>query len=131
MRRLLALVVTAVVVSGCSGDADPLVRTAEVERATVAEVVEAPGTVGARAIAAVTSPADGTVAEVLVEDGAQVAAGTVLVRLSSPAAQDRLHEAAHALARAEDAVVPVPRADLRPLQDSLDAAAAASFAAGR
>ena len=122
---------TALLATACSGDDDPLVQTAEVGRATVAEVVEAPGSVGARATAALTAPADATVAEVLVEDGAQVAAGTVLVRLSSPAAQDRLDEARSALARAEDAVVPVPRADLGPLQDSLDAAAAASFAAGR
>jgi len=131
VKRTAALLLTGLLVSGCSGDDDPRVETAEVGRATVAEVVEAPGSVGARATAALTAPADATVAEVLVEDGAAVAAGAVLVRLSSPSAQERLDAARSALARAEDAVVPVPRADLRPLQDSLDAAAAASFAAGR
>jgi HlyD family secretion protein len=131
VKRVPALLVTGLLVSACSGDADPRVQTAEVDRATVAEVVEAPGAVGARATAALSAPADATVAEVLVEDGAQVAAGAVLVRLSSTSAQDRLASARSALARAEDADVPVPRADLRPLQDSLDAAAGASFAAGR
>ena len=131
MERRVALLVAGLLVSGCSGDGDRRVQTAEVGRATVAEVVEAPGAVGARATAALTAPADATVAEVLVEDGAQVAAGAVLVRLSSPSAADRLHSARDQLARAEDAAVPVPRADLRPLQESLDAAAAASFAAAR
>ena len=130
-RRVAGLGVTLLLVAGCSGEPDPFVRTAEVGRATVAEQVEAPGTVAARATAALTAPAEGAVAEVLVEDGAQVAAGTVLVRLSSPAAVDRLEQARAALAQAEDAAVPVPRPDVRPLQGALDAAAAASFAAGR
>ena len=121
----------ALLATGCTDDADPLVRTAVVGRADVAEVVDAPGTVGAQATAAVTAPAAATVAEVLVEDGAVVEQGDVLVRLSSPEAQQRLNAARTALADASDLQVPVPRTDLRPLQDALDAAAAASFAAGR
>ncbi len=134
MRSLavpVAVLATGVLTAACSGDPDPRVATAVVDRATVAETVDAPGTVGARATAAVAAPTDATVAEVLVEDGAQVTKGAVLVRLSSAAAQERLRSAESALASASGADVPVPRADVRPLQDSLDAAAAASFAAGR
>ena len=131
VKRLLPVVAAvAVLAAGCSDD-DPRVQTVEVARTTVAETVDAPGTVGARASATVDAPADARVEQVLVEDGAQVKAGDVLVRLSSPSAQDRLRQARAAQASASGAAVQVPRADLRPLQDALDAAAASSFAAGR
>ena len=129
MKRVL--LVLAVLVAGCSGDDDPRVQTAQVARTTVAETVDAPGTVGARASASVTAPTDARVEAVLVEDGATVQAGDVLVRLSSPAAQERLRQAQAAQASAAQGAVEVPRANLVPLQDALDAAAAASFAAGR
>ena len=128
---VLLPLLAAVLVAGCSGDGDPRVQTAIVGRATVTEAVDAPGTVSARATAALAAPADATVAEVLVADGATVAKDAVLVRLSSPAAAERLRTARQQLDSAASVHVPVPRADLRPLQESLDAAAAASFAAGR
>ena len=131
MKRLLPVVAAvAVLAAGCSED-DPRVQTAEVARTTVAETVDAPGTVGARASATVEAPADARVEQVLVEDGATVQAGAELVRLSSPSAQSRLRSAREAQASASGAAVQVPRADLGPLQDAADAAAAASFAAGR
>ncbi len=127
---LVAVVLLALV--GCSDDGDPRVQTAEVGRADVAEVVDAPGTVAARAVASVSAPSDAVVEAVLAEDGALIAKGAVLVRLSSPAAQDRLRQALAARERADGAGgVGVPRADLGPAQDGLDAAAAQSFAAGR
>jgi HlyD family secretion protein len=129
-RLATGLALTAVLVSACSED-EPRVQTAEVRRTTVAETVDAPGTVGARASAAVTAPTDARVESVLVEDGATVQAGAVLVRLSSPAARERLRQAQAAQASAAQGAVEVPRANLVPLQDALDAAAAASFAAGR
>ncbi len=107
------------------------VQVAEIGRATVAEVVDAPGTVGARATASLTAPTDAVVGELLVADGAQVEKGAVLVRLTSPAAQDRLRQAKAAQRSAADSVISVPRADLGPLQDQVDAAARSSFAAGR
>ena len=131
MTRLPLLVVLCLLAAGCSGDGDPVLREGEAARATVSEVVEAPGTVGARATAAVSAPTDATVDEILVDDGAQVARGAVLMRLSSPAAQDRLRSARSALASASGAQISVPRADLGPLQDALDAAARAAFSAGR
>lgn len=132
MRRLLPLAAAvALLATGCSGDGDPRVQVAEVSRTTVAETVDAPGTVAARATATVTAPTDAVVEKVLVADGATVKAGTVLVRLSSAAAVERLRQAQAAQASAASAAISVPRADLGPLQDALDAAAASSFAAGR
>ncbi len=136
MRRCLAAVLCSPARSSrrrCCWPAAPAprpdpVQVAEVGRATVAEVVDAPGTVAARASATLSAPADGTVEAVLVADGAAVTRGTVLVRLSSPAAQERLRQARAARAAASGAQVAVPQADLGPLQDPLDeAAAAASF----
>lgn len=132
VKRPLALAAAvALLATGCSGDGDPRVQVAEVSRTTVAETVDAPGTVAARATATVSAPTDATVEKVLVADGATVKAGTVLVRLSSPAAVERLRQAQAAQASAASAAIEVPRADLGPLQDALDAAAASSFAAGR
>ena len=98
---LLAL---ALLLAGCSGDEAPDVRTAPVQRADVVEVVEAPGTVQARSSATLRAPADATVAEVLVEDGATVQAGDVILRLDSPAARKRLRQAREAEAQAARAV---------------------------
>lgn len=138
MKRLVPLValaaagvlVTGVVLAG-AGEDPPRVQVAEVVAAQVSEVVEAPGNVTARATATLSSPADAVVEAVLVRDGEPVTKGQVLVRLASDSAQERLRAAETAAANAAAARVDVPRADLGPLQDSLDAAAAASFAAGR
>jgi multidrug efflux pump subunit AcrA (membrane-fusion protein) len=128
----LALVLAAgLLVAGCGGSDDPRVQTARVARADVTEVVDAPGTVTARATSTLTAAAAGTVAAVLVRDGQQVRKGDVLVRVSSPAAQERLRQALAAAAGADAAQVELPRPDLSPLLDAVDAAAAASFAAGR
>jgi HlyD family secretion protein len=118
-------------IAGCSGEQDPRVEVAPVGRATVGEVVDAPGSVTARATAALTAPADAVVTEVLVADGAQVEAGAELVRLASPSADAALRQALEAQRTAGRTAVPAPRADLSPLQDQVDAAAAASLAAGR
>jgi multidrug efflux pump subunit AcrA (membrane-fusion protein) len=135
VKRLLPVLAAATVsvtaLAGCSGDDDPMVQVGEVGRTTVAETVDAPGTVGARSAAAVSAPTDAKVEQVLVEDGATAKAGDVLVRLSSPAAQERLRQAQAAQTSAASGAVEVPRADVGPLQDALDAAADASFAAGR
>lgn len=127
MKRLLPLLVVLALV-GCSGDGDPQVQTGEVGRATVEETVDAPGTVAARAVSSLTAPADAVVTEVLVEDGAVVEQGAVLVRLTSPAAQERLRQAVQAREQVSGAGVQVPRGDLSPVQDALDQAAEQSFA---
>ena len=65
-----------------SGDDEVGLRTATVGLSTVREVVEAPGQVVARASVTVTSPADGTVAEVAVDGGTNVEVGDLLVVLA-------------------------------------------------
>lgn len=128
---LAAAVATTGVVLARSGDGAPRVQVAEVTRGRVAEVVEAPGNVAARASATLSAPADGVVEAVLVQDGERVTSGQVLVRLRSDAAQQRLQAAQTAAANAAASGVRLPRTDLSALQDQLDAAAQSSFAAGR
>ena len=74
----------SLVLAGCTGGGDPAVEVAEVGRATVVEVVEAPATVTARATATVSAPADGSVARLRVREGQRVRAGQVLLRVESP-----------------------------------------------
>lgn len=120
----------ALLLGGCSSDEGPAVGVEEVVRATVSEVVDAPGTVTARATSTVSAPADGTVAQLMVADGASVEQGAVLLRVDSPAAQERLLQARSA-ATGANTRVRLPRTDLEPLQDQLDAAAHDAFGAGR
>ncbi len=131
MKRPVVLLLPALLlVAACSGSDAPPVQVAEVGRADVSEVVDAPGTVTARATSTVTAPADGTVSRLVARDGETVDEGDVLLLLDSPAAQARLEQARSARA-ATSARVAVPRADLGPLQDQLDAAARDAFAAAR
>lgn len=137
MKRLLPLIALAgAAVLGVGllvvdrDDGPAAVQVAEVGRAAVTETVEAPGNVAARATATLSAPADGVVEAVLVADGEAVTAGQVLVRLASDSAQERLRSAETAAANAAASVLELPRADLGPLQDSLDAAAQASFQVG-
>ena len=96
----------SLVLAGCTGGGDPDVVVAEVGRATVVEVVEAPATVTARATATVSAPADGSVARLRVRDGQQVRAGQVLLRVESPETRRRLRQAQRADARAASAGTP-------------------------
>jgi HlyD family secretion protein len=89
--------------AGCTGGGDTGVVVAPVGRATVVEVVEAPATVAARATATLSSPADGTVAELRVHEGQQVRTGQVLLRVESPSARRDLRQAEEADARAASA----------------------------
>ncbi|MCW2605450.1 MAG: efflux transporter periplasmic adaptor subunit, partial [Frankiales bacterium] len=93
MKIVAAAALAALLLAGCSSGDAVAVGTGKVARGTVSEVVEAAGSVTARATSAVVSPADGTVASVAVEDGATVQAGDVLLRLSSPSAQQALSQA--------------------------------------
>lgn len=125
-----ALLPVALLAAGCSGDEAPQVLVEPVSRATVREVVDAPGTITAKATSTVTAPADATVAQLTVRDGATVAKGAVLVRLDSPAAQERLRQARQAQVAAQ-ARVELPQTDLEPLQDNLDDAAHDALDAAR
>src|SRR4051812_48728642 len=113
---------TAYAVTSGGGPVAP--RTIVVGRSTVREVVEAPGQVVARAAVTVSSPAEGTIAELQVADGARVHQGQVLLRIDSPAAEDRLAAARKADAQLASSV-PAPLDVSAPasVQSQADAAA--------
>ncbi|MGW4638232.1 efflux RND transporter periplasmic adaptor subunit [Sphaerisporangium sp. NPDC004334] len=90
------LIGLTLLVSACTQDETPKAQIGEVRRAPVSEVVEAPGTVGARATATLRSPAAGTVAKLYVRDGDTVDKGEILARISSPQAKDQLDQARRA-----------------------------------
>lgn len=98
LRRFLPLVLiiglpAAGLLSACSGGKPSNVRVGSVARADVAEVVEAPGAVSARATATLRAPAEGTVKELRVADGDEVRKGEVVATLSSPSAREQLDQA--------------------------------------
>jgi multidrug efflux pump subunit AcrA (membrane-fusion protein) len=100
-------------------------------RADVTEVVDAPATVTARAVATLSSPADGTLASLAVEPGATVTPGQILAVIDSPAAQDRLAAAEEALRAIEGGGSAGGVRDLSAVQGRTDAAASAAFASAR
>ncbi len=96
----------------------------------VVEMVDAPGTVTAKSVATLSSPADGTVVALAVKPGDEVTAGQVLAVVDSPSAQARLANAADAL----DALKgggSVGRTSLVSTQARTDEAAGRAFAAAR
>ncbi len=125
-----AVAVSAVVLTGCTGDSTDI-RTAAVGRSTVREVVEAPATVQAAATTTLTSPATGEVAQVLVKDGQQVRAGTLIARLSSPRATAQLTQARSALAQVEASGPGSPAFVSGGPQSQADSAAQGAFASAR
>ncbi len=126
-RPLLGLAAAALVLgAGCTSDSSHGIRTAVVGTATVTEVVDAPASVQARAMATVTSPADGRVARLYVTDGQQVPAGALLATIDSPSAQQRLAQARQAAASSGGGVR-VPGVNLSGAQAQTDAAARAAF----
>ena len=129
---LLAALALAVGLGACSEQDPSTVRTATVARATVAEVVEAPGSVAARATATVSAPATGRVAELAVTDGQAVTTGSVLLRIDSPQAQAQLAQAEQADAEITKAGrVTLPNSNLGAEQRRADQAATDAFARAR
>jgi multidrug efflux pump subunit AcrA (membrane-fusion protein) len=94
--RLGVALVGVLLVSSCSSDEAPVVETGQVGRQTVVERVEAPASVVAAATAVVTSPANGTVARVVVRDGQRVRRGATLFVVDSPETEQRLTQAEQA-----------------------------------
>jgi len=98
----LAVVATAAL-AGCSSNTDSQVKTAAVGYTTVAQVVQAPANIVPKAQVNLSAPADGTVADLTVQDGQRVTAGQLLGVVSSPAAQQQLAEAKKARDQASSA----------------------------
>ncbi|MDM4720968.1 efflux RND transporter periplasmic adaptor subunit [Micromonospora sp. WMMA1363] len=99
---LAVLVLTGTTAASCGGEESP-VAVAAAGRTAVAEVIDAPATVTARAAATLTAPADGTLASIRVQPGQRVRRGQVLAVIDSPQAQERLRQAKEALDAAKRA----------------------------
>ncbi|MET7876661.1 efflux RND transporter periplasmic adaptor subunit [Micromonospora sp. DT68] len=133
-RLLIALtavaVLTATTAASC-GDEDPDLALASAARNPVAEVIDAPATVTARAAATLSAPADGTLASLRVQPGQRVKRGQVLAVVDSPSAQQRLRQAKEALTAAKRAGRGVSTGDLTGSRRDTDKAAGEAFDAAR
>ncbi|WP_181019664.1 efflux RND transporter periplasmic adaptor subunit [Nonomuraea typhae] len=132
IRRGIPPLLVLLVLTGCAADVPPAVQLAEVRRAPVTEVVEAPATIGARATAALRAPAQGTIAKLYVGDGEPVKKGQILAKIRSPQAEDQLTQAKKAARPARMPSIGVPRIQLAAFDTSaLDRKVLAHFAQAR
>jgi multidrug efflux pump subunit AcrA (membrane-fusion protein) len=90
------VLLTSLTAASC-GDKPTGVSLGAATRGTVDEIVEAPGSVTARAAATVSSPADGTLADLRVDAGQRVSKNQVVAIIDSPATEQRLKDAERAL----------------------------------
>jgi multidrug efflux pump subunit AcrA (membrane-fusion protein) len=127
-----AVVLPGLTAASCGADERP-VALASAQRGSVAEVVDVPATVTARAAATLSAPADGTLAELRVAAGDTVRAGQVLAVVDSPATRDRLTQARRSLDAAQRAGRGVGggTAGLARAQRGTDQAAEQAFDAAR
>jgi HlyD family secretion protein len=101
-RVLVAAPVLLLVLTAASCDSGPDgVSVGAVGRGTVDEIVEASGSVTARAAATLSSPADGTVESLRVEAGQHVSKGDVVAVIDAPDVEARERSAARALDEAD------------------------------
>lgn len=134
--RILAVALAVVAgftltAASCSGKSSA-VGLGMAARGSVAEVVDAPASVTARAAATVTAPADGTLAALRVDSGSRVRAGQVLAIIDSPSAQARLGQAKDALAAARQTGGGFGAGvDLSGIRKTTDKAASSAFTAAR
>ncbi|MGC5050186.1 efflux RND transporter periplasmic adaptor subunit [Micromonospora sp. DT48] len=127
---LAVTVLTLTTAASCGGD-EPPIALAAATRAAVAEEIDAPATVVARAAATLTAPADGTLARLRVEPGQRVKRGQVLAVINSPSARERLRQARAALRAAQRAGGGGGGGDLVGSLRGTDRAADATHAAAR
>ncbi|GIE94738.1 RND transporter [Paractinoplanes rishiriensis] len=124
----LALVTLVSLTAASCGDEDTGVTVGQAGRGTVDEIVEAPGSVTARAAATVSAPAAGTLDELLVEPGDRVSKGQVVGVLDAPELEDRRRAAEKALDQASRGGTPsVGTSGFTAVQRRTDKRAAAAF----
>src|SRR4029453_13296497 len=87
---LAACVLLPALTAASCGDEPSGVSVGAAARGTVAEIVEAPGSVTARAAAPGSAPAAGTLGDLRVSAGQRVSKGSVVAVIDSPAAEQRL-----------------------------------------
>jgi HlyD family secretion protein len=126
------LLLPALTAASC-GDKASAVAVGKASIGTVDEIVEAPGSVTARAAATITAPADGTLADLRVDAGDRVRKGDVVAVIDSPEAQRRLSAAEKALDQASGGGVSSggSTAEFTAVRRRTDAQAAAAFDAAR
>jgi HlyD family secretion protein len=101
-RLLAAAPVVLLVLTAASCDSGPTgVSVGSAGRGTVDEIVEASGSVTARAAATLSAPADGTLTSLRVEAGQHVTKGQVVAVIDAPDVQAREKAAADALDQAD------------------------------
>ena len=115
-RPLVTLAAAAALVaSACQGDPGPALEFGEVASGEVVETIAAPATLEPRDRVTVTAPATGVVAELLVADGDEVAAGDPLLRLDAPSVQQSIAQAEAAVTAANALAGIQTGVDLSPL----------------
>lgn len=131
-RLLLASVVLIGLTAASCDDEETSIALGSAAVSSVAELVDAPGSVTAKAAATLSSPADGTLSKLRVTAGSQVMAGQIVAVIDSPAARDRLKQAKRALDSAKRAGRGIGGgADLDRSQRATDRAAAKEFETAR
>jgi HlyD family secretion protein len=101
-RILTTAALCAVLAAACTGDDEPELGFAEVDRAEVVETVAAAAVLEPRERVTVSAQVGGEVAELLVGDGDVVEAGDELVRLSSESLDQQVEQAETAVETAEE-----------------------------
>jgi multidrug efflux pump subunit AcrA (membrane-fusion protein) len=139
VRRVPLAALTAITVSmtlgvsACTDNSDPL-GLGTADRGSVTEIVDASASVTAKAVATLTAPSPGSLAQLAVTPGQQVAVGQVIAVIDSPSAQQQLTEASAALAAARNTGGGgggLRTGDLAAVQKKTDEQAAAAFAKAR
>lgn len=128
---LAASVVLLIVLAGCGGTADTGITTGVVTKGTVSETVEAPGTVAAKAVVTVSSPASGTIKTLSVADGARVRKGQTLLVIDSPSARRALKDAKSAVSDASSSGTNLPSNNINAAVAQADDTAEQAFAAAQ
>lgn len=127
---LATIALVSLTAAACSGNSTGI-ALGTASQADVTEVVDAPASVTAKAVATLSAPADGTIASLDVTPGANVSAGQVLAVIDSPTAQRQLAQATEALRSLSGGGGGAGRVDLSGTQRRTDQAAATAFVQAR
>ncbi len=121
------MVIAVLALTGCGGNQDTGIETGSVITSSVSESVEAAGSISAKAVVTISSPASGTIGQLFVRDGQKVRKGQKLAVISSPSTQKQLAQAQSA---AQSSSVSIPTPTATPAATALaqaDATANAAF----